>query len=214
PRPREAQYTVSRRDPKSEPAPQIFGPRSPAARASSRACSGTGFAPTRTMRILALAFAIAALGCNEHGSTPCTGQNCCHTSADCKQTFEQCFEPGADIGCGACQVPPNTCQVDTECATQGPTAICSVARCTCNGEKSCIAGCADDAGCPEGTTCGPDHRCAPMACGNPPPCPDNFDGMRTGTCIRRACTTASACTGGCVNGRCFDMLGFCSAPPA
>src|SRR5262249_49188315 len=98
--------------------------------ASSRACSGTGFAPTRTMRILALAFAIAALGCNEHGSTPCTGQNCCHTSADCKQTFEQCFEPGADIGCGACQIPPTTCQVDTECATQGPTAICSVARCT------------------------------------------------------------------------------------
>src|SRR5689334_8826863 len=128
------------------------------------------------MRMLVIALATLGLACSEHGSSDtCSGQACCRSQADCMQSFEECFAPGQDIGCGACMIPPVTCQQDSECTAQGASFICSVARCTCDGTMSCVAGCADDSGCGEGLACAPNHRCIPRACSDTNPCPANFD---------------------------------------
>jgi hypothetical protein len=168
------------------------------------------------MRTSVLVVIALAGGCSEHGSSSsCSGQGCCRSSADCEQSFEMCFAPGQDIGCGACMIPSVTCQQDTECTAQGANFICTVAPCTCDAStKSCVAGCAGDAGCGEGLACGPDHRCAPRACSAASPCPTNFDCGTSGGCVRRTCTTDATCDGACVNGSCFATFGFCSAPPA
>jgi len=127
--------------------------------------------------------------------------------------FEQCFAPGEDIGCGACSIPPSTCQVDAECTAMGSAFICAVARCTCNTDKSCIAGCLDDSGCGEGLTCGLEHRCVPSACSDASGCPIDFDCTSNG-CIRRRCTSDDVCQGACVKGQCYPTLGFCSSLPS
>jgi len=166
------------------------------------------------MRIWCTIVIAALAACAEHGESACpAGQQCCRSSDDCAQSFEACFAPGEDIGCGACSTPTNPCQQDTECTAQGPTFICATPRCSCNGELDCIAGCADDAACGEGLTCGADHRCVALACSAASPCPANFDCESTG-CVRRSCSTDGVCDGVCVEGRCFETFGFCSAPPA
>jgi len=166
------------------------------------------------MRATLLAIAVLLVACGEHGSSLCpTGQACCRTSADCGQRFEQCFAPGEDVGCGACQIPPSQCTQDTECTAMGPTFICATVQCACNGEMACVAGCADSAACGEGLMCGADHRCVALACSAASPCPANFD-CASGACARRPCSEDGVCDGVCVEGRCFETFGFCSAPPA
>ena len=127
--------------------------------------------------------------------------------------FQECFSPGEDVGCGACMVPPNPCQNDMECKAMGSAFICGVARCTCNGELSCFAGCADDTGCGEGQMCGADHRCTARTCMDATGCPNDFD-CKSSACVRRPCTSDDVCVGACVNGLCYEMLGFCSSRPA
>jgi len=166
------------------------------------------------MRLSLLAIAVLMAACNEHGTMLCpVGEDCCRSSDDCSQQFEQCFAPGEDVGCGACQIPPVTCQQDTECTSNGPTFICAAARCSCNGEMTCIAGCADDTACGEGLMCAANHRCVARACSEASPCPADFD-CATGACIRRTCTSDGPCDGVCVNGQCFATFGFCSPLPA
>lgn len=137
----------------------------------------------------------------------------CRSDADCNPaSAESCFPPGASPGCGACLIPDMVCADDTACTNPGE--ICEPAQCACNGEKTCVPGCADASTCAVGQACEA-LRCVAKPCAGAADCPDNFDcaagasGMR---CARRACMNDAGCDGTCVLGSCHDMPGTCSPP--
>lgn len=153
-------------------------------------------------------------GCGTDSASHCAQANCCRSSSDCHQRFEQCYAPGQTIGCGACILPTSDCQSDGDCALKGANMICANAGgCACMPVLICQQGCADNAGCGEGLACGADHRCAPKTCAGAADCPQNYD-CKSGACARRTCTSDDVCSGACVNGACYPTEGFCSAPAA
>ncbi|MFO0744469.1 MAG: hypothetical protein U1F43_02200 [Myxococcota bacterium] len=135
----------------------------------------------------------------------------CQVESPCPSDGSMCFAPGASIGCGICQNPPEeeTCADDAACAEGS---ICQPLQCACSGQKTCVPGCTANGDCGLGKTCSAGHRCVPAACGTGAPCPADF-GCAGGACVRRACTTSAACDGVCVNGQCFAEPGFCSFLP-
>jgi hypothetical protein len=139
--------------------------------------------------------------------------DCCHRDADCSSPTSLCLAPGAFPGCGAC-LAGDGCLSDDDCSATGANLVCEVPACTCEGEKSCLAGCTD-ASCPLGESCGEDHRCRPRACDSQGDCPEFFVCSAGGTCARKPCDVDGDCEGGaCVNGGCYVQAGTCTAPPA
>ena len=139
---------------------------------------------------------------------------CCHSDQDCTSPSYLCLAPGAFPGCGACYAGDG-CQVDADCGSAGSTQICEVPGCTCDSEKACIGGCAEDSSCGLGRVCGEDHRCRPKPCLIDTDCPQFFGCDGDGACSRTGCDADEECPGGaCVNGGCYDGAGTCTSPPS
>lgn len=157
-------------------------------------------------------------GCLATGETPamcpalgCPSGICCTAEMPCASGSGTCYEPGADLGCGACNTDPGDCSTDQECRARTPGTVCDPIRCSCEGHSACTPGCTNDDACGEGQTCDlATNRCVAQACGA---CPDNFT-CTAGKCARTTCTTSNDCDDGyCVDGACFGSRGTCTFPP-
>ncbi len=148
---------------------------------------------------------------DEHGSGEETtgGQQGCHDSNECRG-IERCFKPDESIPCGACTEDPS-CASDQEC---GRGWICEPDACSCSGGSVCVLGCSDDDACQVGQAC-ESLRCVGKQCLLPDDCPVNFECSPTAIsrCIRETCTNDDQCEGYCVEGSCYDTLGYCSLVP-
>ena len=74
----------------------------------------------------------------------------------------------------------------------------------------CLGPCVSDADCKEGSSCGSEARCEPIACDEDADCPANFVcGAGEGRCEPESCATDGDCDGSCIGGRCTSELGRC-----
>jgi hypothetical protein len=148
------------------------------------------------------AFECPALGCPQ--------PLCCGEDGACPGGGGlTCVQPGDSLGCGVCNPTAGSCTSDAECAPS----ICEPIECSCSEQRACVPGCASTADCGEGLSCDiVGHRCLPASCSENAPCPDNFI-CADGLCARASCTGDTDCDGFCVDGKCFDSLGTCKAPP-
>jgi hypothetical protein len=156
----------------------------------------------------------------DEGAPPCPAVDCapvCRTSNDCGNG-DSCLAPGQSPGCGNCQVIPDPCTSDADCASAGTSMVCEPAACACGGESQCVPSCfvGNDA-CKVGESCRKDGHCGPTPCSATSECPPEFDCSPTpGSCQRRACQSDDDCqdpgASTCVNGSCYDQPGMCSPP--
>jgi len=143
----------------------------------------------------------------------CPSPQCCGEQADCPDTTA-CAPPGTALGCGACNIEPNSCADDAACKAQSATAICAPIPCSCDGNNACTQGCTDDTTCAEGARCDlATNRCRATACDDAGDCPANF-ACADQQCTRMTCTEDAACAGYCVEGSCYSGLGECRPPSA
>ena len=178
------------------------------------------------------------------GFTLPAGATACHTNADCKKdapSFERCYAPGDNIGCG-CESPPDctddTCGAGNACVANKATGCCSAKKvcqpaCTATsclpgescGTKGACEAIRCDAGfsCAAGMICQPDsqsadpHGCRAKDCTEGSACrPDEICATQaTGhVCMRKACVLDTDCScGACMGGRCADGPGQCIRHP-
>jgi len=162
----------------------------------------------------------AANGSTDGGTSGLNGP--CKTFSDC-QPGTTCAPPGFPGFCGICFTPAETCSSDTDCtgvdadaATPRP-AICDPdpTNCTCDGAKTCQAGCLNNSDCAIGLSCGSDHHCAPTACSPvSDACPVDFSCGSDGHCARKSCSSDSECSSACVLGTCYGAPGYCAGDVA
>jgi len=125
--------------------------------------------------------------------------------------FGMCWAPGSTLPCGMCQPTPiGVCATDSDCPA---SKVCGYdsSLCLCESATTCMDDC-HVAGCAEGQSCGLDGHCTTTLCGSVADCPPNFDCGLAG-CSRKACRGSWECEGSCVNGRCYDEMGYCAFPP-
>ena len=186
------------------------------------------------MRSLAL-FALVAVACQGGGALPSSGGDAsdpgardlgaseqalppggCRLDLDCTDG-KRCLAPGASPGCGPCLAPTNPCTSDGDCAQLGAAMICQDIPCHCNGApRGCTSGCASDADCSDGESCGADHRCQPLPCTLDSECGYGFRCVGAGgTCARPLCDRDADCAGigFCVLHTCYPTAGMCIFPP-
>jgi hypothetical protein len=139
----------------------------------------------------------------------------CRSNDDCASAGALCLAPGESPGCGVCKQATFPCSADADCAARGPSAICDLDPCSCDGQKSCVTGCPDGVSCGPGQFCTADHRCANNVCtpGDQSCLPDFVCGS-DGHCTRKPCTTGADCDGACVKGFCYLRPGTCTPPSA
>ncbi len=157
-----------------------------------------------------------------------TGATPCRSDADCSSaSFERCRAPDERISCGICMEPPNDCVLDSDCPSMdGLQYVCEEAEvsCPCSGDglgTYCIAPCSVT-GCDDGFTCAASGHCDADPCTDDGyTCPLGTTCTPTGTsddhgCLRTSCTNDGDCPcgAGCVEGRCYDVLGECEPPRA
>jgi hypothetical protein len=148
-------------------------------------------------------------GCPEEPPPP--GQ--CRTGADC-DGFLDCLAPGEPLPCGMCMDPTEiACDGDGDC---GDGQVCDVFHvgCLCWPADTCGPACVSDADCDAGERCGDTGHCDPILC-TAEACPPLFDcGPAQQVCTRRSCDSDMPCLPGvCVNGRCYEGFGGCTAYP-
>lgn len=146
----------------------------------------------------------------------------CKNPSDC-QLGTTCAPPGFPGFCGICFTPAQTCLADSDCtgtvvdAASPRPAICDPdpVNCTCDGAKTCQAGCISDSDCATGLSCGSDHHCAPTACtAVSDACPVDFSCGSDGHCARNSCTSDAQCSSACVLGACYSTPGYCAGDVA
>ena len=146
----------------------------------------------------------------------------CKIPSDC-QLGTTCAPPGFPGFCGICFTPDQTCLADSDCTGAGADAasprpaICELdpVGCTCDGAKTCQAGCISDSDCATGLSCGSDHHCAPTACtAVSDACPIDFSCGADGHCARNSCTSDAQCSNACVLGACYSAPGYCAGDVA
>ena len=164
----------------------------------------------------------AANGSTDGGTSGLNGP--CKTSSDC-QPGTTCAPPGFPGFCGICFSPAQTCSSDTDCtgveagvdAATPRLAICDPdpINCTCDGAKTCQAGCLSNSDCATGLSCGSDHHCAPTACTTvSDACPVDFTCGSDGHCARKSCSSDRECSSACVLGACYGAPGYCAGDVA
>jgi hypothetical protein len=139
-----------------------------------------------------------------------TSNGSCWALSDC-HGGSFCTVPGQSVCGGACPAVTNPCSSDSDCATDAAVPlICVVEPCTCGPTNmGCLAGCAANADCAEGESCGSNHHCAPIACTSGQGCPTDFICGVASTCVRKSCTSDSQCSNACVEGGCYKEPGHC-----
>ncbi len=153
------------------------------------------------------------------GCAPTEPEGACRSDADCTAGSLQCYAPGESIGCGICMEPIALCATDADC-DEGDVCFVYTPPCSCGGDASeCRPRCSASS-CEEGETCDDvTGLCQPTRCNAGYACPAHTECVTKGGdahgCERTSCTSDADCgCGACVEGRCYEALGFCSAPPA
>lgn len=162
---------------------------------------------------LFLGACVGDVGGKESGDS----DSACHDDGDC-EGGQTCFSED-DPRCGECEIAEFACTTSEDC--EGGL-VCASYRvsCPCDGDQGtrCADPCTADS-CAEGEQCDTvSGLCELQRCDVDYTCPTWFhcDAAASGTgCVRDTCTTDSDCaaSGWCVEGTCFESLGFCSYEP-